>query len=94
MFVRAAENCPFEIDVCYNHVCVDGKSFLGLMGIRKGSRKICSSDTRCGMSAEKRRSAGFSSFFVDMCSMCSIIDAKVKAGDTNGKQTGKFIDSQ
>ena len=33
MFVRAAENCPFEIDVCYNHVCVDGKSFLGLMGM-------------------------------------------------------------
>ena len=25
MFVRAAENCPFEIDVC--------KSFLGLMGM-------------------------------------------------------------
>lgn len=32
-FVRAAENCSFEIDVCYNHVCIDGKSFLGLMGM-------------------------------------------------------------
>ena len=32
-FVRAAENCPFDIDVNYNRVYIDGKSFLGLMGM-------------------------------------------------------------
>nr|WP_314987949.1 HPr family phosphocarrier protein [uncultured Stomatobaculum sp.] len=32
-FVRAAENCPFDIDVSYNRVYIDGKSFLGLMGM-------------------------------------------------------------
>ena len=32
-FVRAAENCPFAIDVTYNRVYIDGKSFLGLMGM-------------------------------------------------------------
>ena len=32
-FVQAAENCAFEIDVCYDRVLVDGKSILGVLGL-------------------------------------------------------------
>lgn len=32
-FVQAAERCSFEIDVYYNHIVVDGKSILGMMGL-------------------------------------------------------------
>lgn len=35
-FVRAAERCPFDIDVYYNHIFVDGKSILGMMGLELG----------------------------------------------------------
>ena len=35
-FVRAAERCPFDIDVYYNHIFVDGKSILGMMGLDLG----------------------------------------------------------
>ena len=33
IFVRAAEKCDFDIDVSYNHVFVDGKSILGVLGL-------------------------------------------------------------
>jgi phosphocarrier protein HPr len=32
-FVKAAEKCDFDIDVFYNHVYVDGKSILGVLGL-------------------------------------------------------------
>lgn len=32
-FVKAAEECPFDIDVCYDRVIVDGKSLLGILGM-------------------------------------------------------------
>ncbi len=32
-FVRAASKCDFDIDVNYNHVYVDGKSILGVLGL-------------------------------------------------------------
>lgn len=35
-FVQMAERCPFDIDVSYNHIIVDGKSILGMMGLDLG----------------------------------------------------------
>lgn len=32
-FVKAAENCDFEIDVCYNRAVIDAKSLLGMLYI-------------------------------------------------------------
>jgi hypothetical protein len=32
-FVRAAEKCDFDIDVVYNKVIVDAKSFLGVLSL-------------------------------------------------------------
>jgi len=32
-FVRTAGKCDFDIDVFYNHVYVDGKSILGILGL-------------------------------------------------------------
>ena len=32
-FVQASERCDFDIDVSYNRIAVDGKSFLGIMGM-------------------------------------------------------------
>ena len=32
-FVQAAENCGFDIDVCYDRILVDGKSILGMLGL-------------------------------------------------------------
>lgn len=32
-FVRAAEDCDFEIDVKYNRTMIDAKSLLGMIGI-------------------------------------------------------------
>lgn len=32
-FVKAAEECAFDIDVCYDRVIIDGKSLLGLLGM-------------------------------------------------------------
>ena len=33
MFVAAATQCDFDIDVYYNRVVIDAKSILGIMGI-------------------------------------------------------------
>ena len=33
IFVKAAMQCTFEVDICYNHVIVDGKSILGVLGM-------------------------------------------------------------
>ncbi|MBO5198844.1 MAG: HPr family phosphocarrier protein [Lachnospiraceae bacterium] len=32
-FVSAAEKCDFDIDVIYNRIIVDAKSFLGVLGL-------------------------------------------------------------
>ncbi len=32
-FVNAAEQCDFEIDIYYNRIIVDAKSFLGVMSM-------------------------------------------------------------
>lgn len=32
-FVNAAEKCNFDIDVKYNRIIVDAKSFLGVLGL-------------------------------------------------------------
>lgn len=32
-FVSAAEKCNFDIDVKYNRIIVDAKSFLGVLGL-------------------------------------------------------------
>ena len=32
-FVRAAEDCDFEIDVKYNRTVIDAKSLLGMIGL-------------------------------------------------------------
>ena len=32
-FVKAAAECSFYVDVCYNRIVVDGKSILGVLGL-------------------------------------------------------------
>lgn len=32
-FVKAAEKCDFDIDVLYNRILVDAKSFLGVLSL-------------------------------------------------------------
>ncbi len=32
-FVNAAGKCDFDIDIYYNRIIVDAKSFLGIMGL-------------------------------------------------------------
>lgn len=32
-FVKAAAECDFNVDVCYNRIVVDGKSILGVLGL-------------------------------------------------------------
>lgn len=32
-FVRAAGNCDFDIDISYQHIVIDAKSILGVMGL-------------------------------------------------------------
>ena len=32
-FVRAASNCNFDIDISYDRVIIDAKSFLGVLGL-------------------------------------------------------------
>ena len=32
-FVNAAEQCDFDIDIYYNRIIVDAKSFLGIMSL-------------------------------------------------------------
>lgn len=33
VFVKAADKCDFDIDVCYDHILIDAKSFLGVLGL-------------------------------------------------------------
>lgn len=35
-FVNKAENCDFDVDVCYNHLVIDGKSLMGVMNVGLG----------------------------------------------------------
>ena len=32
-FVRAAGKCDFDIDILYEHIQIDAKSFLGVLGL-------------------------------------------------------------
>lgn len=32
-FVKAAGKCDFDIDILYQHVYIDAKSFLGILGL-------------------------------------------------------------
>ena len=32
-FVQAASNCNFDIDISYDRVIIDAKSFLGVLGL-------------------------------------------------------------
>ena len=32
-FDKAAAECSFNVDVCYNRIVVDGKSILGVLGL-------------------------------------------------------------
>ena len=32
-FVRAASKCDFDIDISYNRIVVDAKSYLGILGM-------------------------------------------------------------
>ena len=41
-FVKAAGKCDFDIDILYQHVYIDAKSFLGILGL--------------GLSSEDRKS--------------------------------------
>ncbi|MCH5273979.1 MAG: HPr family phosphocarrier protein [Lachnospiraceae bacterium] len=41
-FVKAAEKCSFDIDVKYNRIIVDAKSFLGVMGLCSNPVSVCS----------------------------------------------------
>lgn len=41
-FVNAAEKCSFDIDVKYNRIIVDAKSFLGVMGLGSKPVSVCS----------------------------------------------------
>lgn len=41
-FVSAAEKCSFDIDATYNHIIVDAKSFLGVLGLATNPISVCS----------------------------------------------------
>ncbi len=41
-FVTAAEKCSFDIDVKYNRIIVDAKSFLGVLGLCSNPVSVCS----------------------------------------------------
>lgn len=32
-FVKAAGKCDFDIDISYDHILIDAKSFLGVLGL-------------------------------------------------------------
>ena len=35
-FVNKAESCDFDVDICYNHLVIDGKSLMGVMNVGLG----------------------------------------------------------
>lgn len=37
-FVKAAGQCDFDIDILYDHIYIDAKSFLGVLGL--GLRRV------------------------------------------------------
>lgn len=48
-FVREAEKCDFDIDISYNRVIIDAKSFLGVLSMdltRELTVMYCGSDMR------------------------------------------------
>ena len=44
-FVNKAESCDFDVDICYNHLVIDGKSLMGVMnvGLGKSVEIVCHS---------------------------------------------------
>lgn len=48
-FVRAAENCQFEVDIKYNHFIIDGKSIIGVCSLdlnKELTVSYCGDDTK------------------------------------------------
>ena len=41
-FVSAAEKCEFDIDVKYNHIIVDAKSFLSILALVRTTLSVTS----------------------------------------------------
>ncbi len=39
-FVKAAENCDFDINLIYRHMFIDGKSILGVLGLMMNDMKV------------------------------------------------------
>ena len=39
-FVKAAEQCEFDINLIYQHVFIDGKSILGVFGLLTKDMKV------------------------------------------------------
>lgn len=55
-FVSAAEKCDFDIDVCYQKIIVDAKSFLGVLsiGLQKPLTVSCHGYDKTFLSAVKK----------------------------------------
>ena len=61
-FVNKAETCDFDVDICYNHLVIDGKSLMGVMnvGLGKTVEIVCHStafspESLIGKAAESKR---------------------------------------
>jgi len=39
-FVKTAEQCDFDINLIYQHIFIDAKSFLGVMGLLQKEMKV------------------------------------------------------
>ena len=39
-FVKAAENCDFDINLIYRHMFIDAKSILGVFGLMMNDMKV------------------------------------------------------
>ena len=39
-FVKAAGQCDFDIDILYDHIYIDAKSFLGMLGLLMNDLKV------------------------------------------------------
>lgn len=39
-FVKTAEQCDFDINLIYQHIFIDAKSFLGVMGLLRKEMKV------------------------------------------------------
>ena len=56
-FVNAAGQCDFEIDILYDHIYIDAKSFLGVLGLNFWAAsfdKMIDKENRSNYNAFKR----------------------------------------